>query len=607
MRRRPTRPRGRSSRASSAMRAACWSAPTRAGSTGSRACSAPVTSGWCCATCAAPAHAISNARPPRPRARSRRPRTPHDLDDDRPARCAARPRRPPRQRRQPRPRRADRRRRPVRHRRRVSPEAALPACERGDRRGARRDRRHLGPVPLSGRSFGFRHVHARLQLPPVAQRQGDLRRTDDPRLHPRHRAHLRHRQDDPLRPEGRRGRLGFESCALDGTHRAHAGRRDRHARLHLPLPVHVQRLLRLRRRLPARLGRHGHVRGQARASAALAEGSVVREPARGRDRQRRDGRHARAVDGGRRAARDDAAALADLHRVAARARQDRERAAPRAAVAARAPARTREERPADDVPVQRVAPQARPDEAIHHPRGQQAARPRLRRREAPDAALHAVGPARVPRAEWRPVQGDPRGPRIDRHRRDRALHADRPPAEERPAARRGRDRHRDRAEGEDARRCARDGRRPRGRLAGDGVVQGHDVQRRAEPRVVVRLHECVVDAEGRADRALRVPAAQPHARERVRHVRAAARRGRSRRRAGRQPELGLHPARGRHPAEAGAPQAMEIPPELRARSRVAEVQRARRFRDAFRAPRHDRPGGHRAGCRTRTRNPLRPT
>ncbi len=152
-----------------------------------------------------------------------------------------------------------------------------------------------------------------------------------------------------------------------------------------------------------------------------------------------------------------------------------------------------------------------------------------------------------------------------------------------------------------------DGRRPRGRFAGDGVVQGDDVQRRAEPRIVVRLHECVVDAEGRADRALRVPAAQPHARERVRHVRAAARRGRSRRRAGRQPELGLHPARGRHPAEAGASQAVEIPPELRARSRVAEVQRARRFRDAIRTPRPNRPGRYRTGCRTRTRNPLRPT
>ena len=150
---------------------------------------------------------------------------------------------------------------------------------------------------------------------------------------------------------------------------------------------------------------------------------------------------------------------------------------------------------------------------------------------------------RVCLPERRPVQGDPRGPRVDRHRRDRALHADRPQAEERPAARRGRDRHRDRAEGEDARRRARHRRRPHGQPAGHRVVQGDDVQRRAEPRVVVRLHECVVDAEGRADRALRVPAAQPHARERLRHVRATARRRRSRQRAGRQPGRATSSAR----------------------------------------------------------------
>ena len=44
---------------------------------------------------------------------------------------------------------ADRRRRPLRHRRRPPPAGALPRQELRDPRGARGDRRHLGPLPLS--------------------------------------------------------------------------------------------------------------------------------------------------------------------------------------------------------------------------------------------------------------------------------------------------------------------------------------------------------------------------------------------------------------------------------------------------------------------------
>ena len=54
-------------------------------------------------------------------------------------------------------------------------------------------------------------------------------------------------------------------------------------------------------------------------------------------------------------------------------------------------------------------------------------------------------------------------------------------------------------------------RRRRARLAaGAARLQGHDAQRRAEPRVHDRLHERVLDAEGRPRRGVRLPPAGPH-------------------------------------------------------------------------------------------------
>ena len=52
------------------------------------------------------------------------------------------------------------------------------------------------------------------------------------------------------------------------------------------------------------------------------------------------------------------------------------------------------------------------------------------------------------------------------------------------------------------------GRRARGGPVKDGVLQGHDAVGRAELRVDDRLHERVVDAEGRPGRRVRVPAAR---------------------------------------------------------------------------------------------------
>ena len=48
------------------------------------------------------------------------------------------------------------------------------------------------------------------------------------------------------------------------------------------------------------------------------------------------------------------------------------------------------------------------------------------------------------------------------------------------------------------------------------ALQGHDVRRRAEPGVCARLHERVVDAQVRPRRRVRLPAAEPHGRARLR-------------------------------------------------------------------------------------------
>src|SRR5260221_10661446 len=81
------------------------------------------------------------------------------------------------------PRCPDRRSRAVRHRRRPLPAGPVPVGFVGHLRGPRRDRRHVGPVPVSGGPLRLRHVHARLRVPPVGRGQGDRGRRLDPGLH----------------------------------------------------------------------------------------------------------------------------------------------------------------------------------------------------------------------------------------------------------------------------------------------------------------------------------------------------------------------------------------------------------------------------------------
>ena len=53
-------------------------------------------------------------------------------------------------------------------------------------------------------------------------------------------------------------------------------------------------------------------------------------------------------------------------------------------------------------------------------------------------------------------------------------------------------------------------------------LQGHDVLRRAQPRIGLRLHQRLVDAEGGPDLRIRLPPPQLHGQERARQMHAAA-------------------------------------------------------------------------------------
>ena len=94
-------------------------------------------------------------------------------------------------------------------------------------------------------------------------------------------------------------------------------------------------------------------------------------------------------------------------------------------------------------------------------------------------------------------------------------------------------------------------------------LQGHDVQRHAQLRRGLGLHQRLVDAEGRPGLRICLPAAQSHAEERPAPVHAAARRSRHGAPAVGRLLVGLHPARRRQVPQAGRAPALAAAPELR--------------------------------------------
>ena len=213
-------------------------------------------------------------------------------------------------------RRPHRRRRHLRHRRGAT--TCRPSCPDKtlrDPRGARRDRRHLGPVPLPGHPLGLGHVHARLPVPAVDERQGDRRRPGDPAPTS---ARPRASTASTATSASATGSWRAEWSTDDARWTVEVERSAPASRSHdRRLPVLCRRLLRLRRAAtrPQFPGRE-RFRGPIVHPQQLARGPRLRGQARRGHRQRRDRGDARARAGRAGRARDDAAALAELHRLA---------------------------------------------------------------------------------------------------------------------------------------------------------------------------------------------------------------------------------------------------------------------------------------------------
>ena len=135
--------------------------------------------------------------------------------------------------------------------------------------------------------------------------------------------------------------------------------------------------------------------------------------------------------------------------------------------------------------------------------------------------LQPVGPATVPGAQRRSVQDHPHGQGRRRHRHHRR-------ASPRPGIklasgeelRRRHHRHRNGFEPAAVRRRDDHAQRRADRPERHDGLQGHDADRHAEHGVHHRLHQRVVDAEGRPGLRVRLPRAELHGRQRLRHRRA---------------------------------------------------------------------------------------
>src|SRR5829696_774682 len=288
-------------------------------------------------------------------------------------------------------RRADRRSGPVRCRRRLPPAGRVPGQDVRDPRGPRRPGRHLGPVPLPGGALGLRHAHLRVRVPAVGGGPDARRRRLDPGVRPGDRRGARRREGHPVRASRGCRVLVRRGCAVDGD--GPAGLRHRDADLRLLVRLH--RLLPVRRGLPAGPARRRGLRRPAGASAELAGRPGLRRQAGGGDRQRRDRGHPGPGDGRRGRARDHAAALTDVHRVAAEPGRDLRGAAPAAAGAGRRHGRAVEERAAHHRHLPARPAPAAADEAADPGRRAQAVAGRLPGGPRLRPPLRALGPADV--------------------------------------------------------------------------------------------------------------------------------------------------------------------------------------------------------------------
>ena len=442
-------------------------------------------------------------------------------------------------------------------------------------RGPRRDRRHVGPVPLPGHPVRLRHVHPRLLVPAVGRREVDRRRRVDPAVHQGHRGRGGHRRAHPLQPPHRARPTGRPTTPA-GTSPPSAPTPARRSSSPCGFLFSLQRLLPLR---PAATC------PTSRAWTASA-GTIVHPQAWPEDLDYA-GKRVVVIGSGATAVTlipslaETAAHVTmlqrspTLHRLAAGQGPDR-RAAPRGSC-----------------PTRLVGP--------GHPLVQGAHDPGLLPAQPAPARAREAAPA-----QGRSSASCPQGYDIDTHFTPRYNPWDQRLAScptatcSRPSrpgtasvvtdhidtftetgiccsqsgdrARGRHHRHRHRARAAVHRRHRGDGRRRGGRPAEQAHLQGHDARGRAEPRPGGRLHERVVDAEVRPHLRLRHPAAQPHARHRPAPVHA---RQQRRRRSPPQPLLGLssgYVQRSARPVpEAGLAVPVAGAPELPARLPGAEA------------------------------------
>ena len=277
----------------------------------------------------------------------------------------------------------------------------------------------------------------------------------------------------------------------------------------LLVPLRLHRLLPLRRGLHTRAAGRRRVRRAAGAPAALARRPRPHRQAGGGHRQRRDRCHPGAGHGPAGRPRDDAPALTHVRHRAALARPAGRRAAALAAGGGRVSGGALEERAAVHGQLPAQPARAAAGQAAAASGRATPTTGRVRRRQALLAPLRPVGPAALRGARRRPVHRRAAGRGVGGDRHHRHVHrARRPAGLRRRAARRHRG-HRDRAQPARPRRPDAARRRRRGRPARHRRLQGHDALRRAELRADHRLHQRVVDAQGRPGRRLRLPAAAP--------------------------------------------------------------------------------------------------
>ncbi len=400
-------------------------------------------------------------------------------------------------------RRADRRRRHLRHRRRLPPAGTSSPAR--PTRSSRRATRSAAPGTCSATRASARTPTCTRSATRSSRGRGDKAIADGDAIldYVRETAEReRHRPPHPLRPPGARAPRG------------RATRRAGPSRSSAPTPASRaidRRLAVLRQRLlPLRRGLHAPT---SRASSASP--AQVVHPQHWPEDLDYAGKRVVVIGSGATAvtlvpamagdgrARDDAAALAELRPAAARRRTRRQLAARAARRGARLRDHAPQERPAARRAVYALSPALPERRAPAHPRASTpaAARAATRRRHALQPAATTRGTSGCARSPTATCSSALRkGERVGRHRpRSRRFTETRHPARVRPASSRP------------TSSSPRPGlnllafggieldgrRRARSRCPNTLAYKGDDAQRRPELRLRDRLHELVLDAEGR--------------------------------------------------------------------------------------------------------------